>query len=167
MMKVLMRRFACLGLAEAHYFLSLRRLRAGFRRHPGAGEDGLFLVQEAYFQSWIVWWNAPSGNFRIPAFPGGHLIGALLLLNLIASMITRHIWSWKKLGIQLIHIGIIIMLVGGLATDLFSVHSYMRIKEGETKNYSEDSVRMELAVIDHSDPQAEQVTAIPESGSPK
>ncbi len=121
---------------------------------------GLFLVQEVYFQSWIVWWAAPSGNFRIPAFPGGHLIGALLLLNLIASMITRHIWNWKKLGIQLIHIGIIIMLAGGLATDLFSVHSYMRIKEGETKNYSEDSVNMELAVIDHSDPEAEQVTAI-------
>lgn len=121
---------------------------------------GLFLVQEVYFQSWIVWWTAPSGNFRIPAFPGGHLIGALLLLNLIASMITRQIWSWKKLGIQFIHIGIIIMLAGGLATDLFSVHSYMRIKEGETKNYSEDSVNMELALIDHSDPEAEQVTAI-------
>jgi hypothetical protein len=121
---------------------------------------GLFLVQEVYFQSWIVWWTAPSGNFRIPAFPGGHLIGALLLLNLIGSMITRHIWSWKKLGIQLIHIGIIIMLAGGLATDLFSVHSFMRIKEGETKNYSEDSVNMELALVDHSDPEAEQVTAI-------
>ena len=52
------------------------------------------------------------------------------------------------------------MLAGGLATDLFSVHSFMRIKEGETKNYSEDSVRMELALIDHSDPEAEQVTAI-------
>ena len=122
---------------------------------------GLYLVQEVYFQSWIVWWSAPSGNFRIPAFPGGHFIGALLLINLIASLITRHIWSWKKLGIQLIHVGIIIMLAGGLATDLFSVHSYMRIKEGETKNYSEDSVRMELAVIDRSDPEVEQVTAIP------
>lgn len=121
---------------------------------------GLYLVQELYFQSWIVWWTAPSGGFRIPAFPGGHLIGALLLINLIASMITRHIWSWKKLGIQFIHIGIIIMLVGGLATDLFSVHSYMRIREGETKNYSEDSVLMELAFIDHSDPETELVTAI-------
>ncbi|RPJ33929.1 MAG: ResB protein required for cytochrome C biosynthesis [Verrucomicrobiaceae bacterium] len=122
---------------------------------------GLYLVQEEYFQSWLIWWNAPSGNLRLPVFPGGHLIGAALLLNLIASMITRNIWSWKKFGIQCIHIGIIIMLAGGLATDLFSVHSYMRIKEGGTSNYSEDSMRMELAVIDQTDPDTEQVTAIP------
>jgi hypothetical protein len=122
---------------------------------------GLYIVQEEYFQSWLIWWQAPSGNFSLPVFPGGHLIGALLLVNLIASMITRNIWSWKKLGIQFIHVGIIIMLAGGLATDLFSVHSYMRIKEGGTSNYSEDSMRMELAVIDMSDPETEQVTAVP------
>jgi hypothetical protein len=122
---------------------------------------GLYIVQEEYFQSWFIWWNAPSANLRLPVFPGGHLIGAALLLNLIASMVTRHIWSWKKLGIQCIHIGIIIMLAGGLATDLFSVHSYMRIKEGGTSNYSEDSMKMELAVIDRTDADTEQVTAVP------
>ncbi len=53
------------------------------------------------------------------------------------------------------------MLAGGLATDLFSVHSFMRIKEGATSNYSEDSMRMELAVIDRTDPDTEQVTAVP------
>jgi hypothetical protein len=122
---------------------------------------GLYIVQEEYFQSWFIWWKAQSGNLRLPVFPGGHLIGALLLCNLIASMITRHIWSWKKLGIQFIHIGIIIMLAGGLATDLFSAHSYMRIKEGGTSNYSEDSMRMELAVMELSDSETDQVTAVP------
>ena len=53
------------------------------------------------------------------------------------------------------------MLAGGLATDLFSVSSYMRLKEGETKNYSEDSMRMELAVTDLTDPETDQVTAVP------
>jgi hypothetical protein len=160
MMKVLMRFLRASASLKLTIFCLSAALVLVFAGTLAQVKMGLFLVQEAYFQSWIVWWNAPSGNFRIPAFPGGHLIGALLLINLIASMITRHIWSWKKLGIQLIHIGIIIMLVGGLATDLFSAHSYMRIKEGETKNYSEDSVRMELAIIDHSDPETEQVTAI-------
>jgi hypothetical protein len=122
---------------------------------------GLYIIQEEYFQSWLIWWTAPSGNFRLPVFPGGHLIGAVLLVNLLASLIIRYIWSWKKLGILLIHLGLIIMLAGGLATDLFSVHSYMRIKEGGTSNYSEDSMRMELAVIDLTDPDAEQVTAVP------
>lgn len=122
---------------------------------------GLYIVQEEYFQSWFVWWQSASGEMRIPVFPGGHLIGAALLINLIAAHIRRFTWGWKKLGIQLTHLGLIIMLAGGLATDLFSVHSYMRLKEGETKNYSEDSMNMELAVIDLSDPELDQVTAIP------
>ncbi len=122
---------------------------------------GLYIVQEEYFQSWLIWWEAPSANLSLPVFPGGHLIGAVLLTNLIAAHIRRFSWSWNKLGIQLTHLGLIIMLAGGLATDLFSVHSYMRIKEGGSSNYSEDSMRMELAVIDKSDPEMEQVTAVP------
>jgi hypothetical protein len=122
---------------------------------------GLYLVQEEYFQSWLIWWQAPSGNLSLPVFPGGHLIGAVLLTNLIAAHIRRFSWTWKKLGIQLTHLGLIIMLAGGLATDLFSVHSFMRLKEGASSNYSEDSMRMELAVIDKSDPDMEQVTAVP------
>lgn len=122
---------------------------------------GLFFVQEQYFQSWVVWWSPASGGFRIPVFPGGHCVGAVLLVNLIAAHIRRFKWTWRKLGIQLTHIGLIIMLAGGLATDLFSVSSYMRLKEGETKNYSEDSMRTELAVTDLTDAALEQVTAIP------
>lgn len=122
---------------------------------------GLFFVQEQYFQSWFVWWSPASESFRIPVFPGGHLVGGLLLANLISAHIRRFSWSWRKLGIQLTHLGLIIMLAGGLATDLFSVSSYMRLKEGETKNYSEDSMRMELAVIDLTDAETDQVTAVP------
>jgi hypothetical protein len=122
---------------------------------------GLYMVQEEYFQSWLIWWRAPSGNISLPVFPGGHLIGAVLLANLIAAHIRRFSWKWSKLGIQLTHLGLIIMLAGGLATDLFSVHSFMRLKEGATSNYSEDSMRMELAVIDLTDPETVQVTAVP------
>ena len=42
------------------------------------------------------------------------------------------------------------MLAGGLFTDLFAIESHMRLSEGETRNYSEDSRRVELAVIDPS-----------------
>ncbi len=122
---------------------------------------GLFFIQEEYFQSWFIWWSASADGFRIPVYPGGHLIGAVLLVNLLAAHIRRFSWSWRKLGIQLTHLGLIIMLAGGLATDLFSVSSYMRIKEGETKNYSEDSMRTELAVIRHDQSDSDQITAIP------
>lgn len=124
---------------------------------------GIHEVQQRYFQSLLVWWPAESHGFRIPVFPGGHLIGAVLLANLIAAHIRRFRWSWSKLGIHLTHAGIIILLIGGLFTDLFSVESFMKLTPGETKNYSEDSSRIELAVIDGSDAQLDQVVAIPES----
>jgi len=124
---------------------------------------GIHTVQERYFQSLFVMWPPESTGWQIPVYPGGHLIGAILLINLIASHIYRFKWSWRKLGIQLIHLGLIIMLTGGLFTDLFSIESFMRLSRGETKNYSEDIRRMELAVIDQSNPDWDQVTAIPEA----
>jgi len=120
-----------------------------------------FQVQQQYFQSWFIWWSAQGGGFSLPVFPGGHLIGAVLLVNLLAAHIRRFSWSRRKLGIQLTHIGLIIMLAGGLATDLFAVSSYMRLRQGETKNYSEDDARTELAVTELSSAEINPVTAIP------
>jgi hypothetical protein len=124
---------------------------------------GIHEAQQRYFQSLFVWWPPESRGFRIPIFPGGHLIGAVLLVNLIAAHAKRFQWAWRKLGIHLTHAGLIIMLAGGLFTDLFAVESHMRLSRGDTKNYSEDPRLMELAVIDTSDPELDQVTAIPEA----
>jgi len=124
---------------------------------------GIHLVQQRYFQSLFVWWPPEGSSFKIPIFPGGYLVGGLLLINLIAAYVRRFQWTWRKLGIHFIHAGLIIMLAGGLFTDLFTVESQMRLTNGETKNYSEDSRRDELAVIDTTNPEFEQVTAIPEA----
>jgi hypothetical protein len=124
---------------------------------------GIWEAQQRYFQSFFVWWPAEGNGFRIPIFPGGHLIGAVLLVNLIAAHAKRFQWGWRKLGIHLTHAGLIIMLAGGLFTDLFAIESHMRLTQGDTKDYSEDARRMELAVIDTSNPEFDQVTAIPEA----
>ncbi|MEY2495366.1 MAG: hypothetical protein QOJ45_1858 [Verrucomicrobiota bacterium] len=124
---------------------------------------GIWEAQQRYFQSFFVWWPPEGRGFQIPIFPGGHLIGAVLLVNLIAAHAKRFQWAWRKLGIHLTHAGLIIMLAGGLFTDLFAVESHMRLTQGDTKNYSEDPRRMELAVINTTDPELDQVTAIPEA----
>jgi hypothetical protein len=124
---------------------------------------GIHEAQQRYFQSLFVWWPPESSGFKIPIFPGGHLIGAVLLINLIAAHAKRFRWAWRKLGIHLTHAGLIIMLAGGLFTDLFAVESHMRLSQGDTKNYSEHPRLMELAVIDATDPEFDQVTAIPET----
>lgn len=124
---------------------------------------GIHEAQQRYFQSFLVWWPPEGRGIKFPIFPGGHLIGAVLLVNLIAAHAKRFRWTWRKLGIHLTHAGLIIMLAGGLFTDLFAVESHMRLANGETKNYSEDTGHDELAVIDLTNPEFDQVTAIPES----
>src|SRR5437764_8355004 len=124
---------------------------------------GIHEAQQRYFQSFFVWWPPEGRGFKIPIFPGGHLIGAVLLINLIAAHAKRFRWTWRKLGIHLTHAGLIIMLAGGLFTDLFAVESHMRLANGDTKNYSEDMRQTELTVIDTSGDDLDQGTAIPTS----
>src|SRR5689334_10247319 len=64
---------------------------------------GIHEAQERYFQSLFVWWPNDQAGFRFPVFPGGHLIGAVLLLNLVAAHARRFRWAWRKVGIHLTH----------------------------------------------------------------
>src|SRR5438034_6877278 len=124
---------------------------------------GIHEAQQRYFQSMFVWWPSEGRGFKIPIFPGGHLIGAVLLVNLIAAHAKRFRWTWRKLGIHLTHAGLIIMLAGGLFTDLFAVEVDVRLARGDTKNDSEDMRRTEWAVIDTTGhTPLDKVTAIPD-----
>ncbi|MCX6967950.1 MAG: cytochrome c biogenesis protein ResB [Verrucomicrobia bacterium] len=123
---------------------------------------GTHVVQERYFQSLFIWWPAES-RIRIPVFPGGHLLGAVLVLNLLAAHLRRFRLSLRNLGMHLIHGGLILMLAGGLFTDLLSVESQMQLVPGETKNYSEDGRLTELVIVDQRSSDADRVVSIPEA----
>lgn len=122
---------------------------------------GLYIVQEQYFSSYFIWWGPQGSSFKIPVYPGGYLIGGVLLLNLIGAHIKRFELSRKKFGIFIIHAGLILLLVGQLASQLFQVESYMAIDEGSHKNYSESGRESELAIIDVTEP-TNTVVAIPQ-----
>lgn len=125
--------------------------------------EGLYQAQARYFRSWFIWGPILFGK-KIPIlFPGGYLLGTLLLVNLVSAHLSRFRLTWKKLGIHLIHGGLILLLLGQLLTDAFSTESALRLAEGESKNYSEDFRDNELVVIDKSDPEHDEVVAIPES----
>jgi len=125
--------------------------------------EGLFAAQTRYFKSFIIW-RPTIGDTTWPiALPGGYLLGGLLLINLISAHIKRFQLTWKKLGIHMIHGGLILLLLGQLLTDVFSQESAMQLSEGESRNYSEDFRADELVLIDTSDPQSDRVISIPES----
>lgn len=99
----------------------------------------------------------------IPVFPGGYLLGSVLLINLIAAHLARFRLTPKKAGILLAHAGLIILLIGQLFTDLLARESAMRLTEGQTKSYSESDRRTELAIVDVTAPERDRVVAIPDT----
>lgn len=125
-------------------------------------EEGLYQAQNRYFKSFFIWWSPGGGNFSLPIFPGGYLVGGVLLVNLIAAHVRRFELSRKKIGIFIIHAGLILLLLGQLFTDVLSVESALQFAEGQTKTFSEDFQANEIVVIDQTDTNHDQVVAVPE-----
>lgn len=125
--------------------------------------EGLYAAQNRYFRSLFIWWGPQGAAWRIPVFPGGYLIGGILLINLFAAHARRFKFSKKKIGIFIIHAGIVLMLLGQFATDLLSRETQMQFFEGESKSYSEDSRETEFVLIDTSDPKIDRTYSIPEA----
>ena len=125
-------------------------------------DEGLYQAQNRYFKSLLIWWSPGNANFKIPVFPGGYLVGGVLLVNLIAAHVRRFELSRKKIGIFIIHSGLILLLLGQLFTDVLSVESALQITEGGSKNYSEDFHANEVVLIDQTDSNKDHVIAVPE-----
>src|SRR5215469_4851686 len=126
-------------------------------------DEGLYNAQARYFRQWIVPGLTLFGA-RIPIIlPGGYLIGTLLLINLLAAHIYRFQLSIKKIGIQLAHLGVIVLLVGQLATDMLAYETQMHFYVGETRSYSESPRYYELIFKTPSGSNTEQVVSIPAS----
>jgi ResB-like family len=122
---------------------------------------GIFEAQNRYFKSFFLYFSPPGSGARIPWFPGGYLVGSVLLINLIAAHAARFKFSWRKSGIWILHSGLILLLLGQLFTSLFQEESQMRLNQGETKNFAESPYFDEVAIIDRSANDSDQVTAIP------
>ncbi len=121
---------------------------------------GIWVVQAKYFNTFIVFWRV--GDMSLAVFPGGFTLGGLLLINLVAAHFYRFQFSWKKFGIWLTHVGLIVLLIGQLLTALWQDEFQMRLDQGETKNYSESYRNIELAITDTTDPQFDEIVSIPE-----
>jgi hypothetical protein len=142
-------------------------------------ESGNLTVVHEYFRSYTIVWvpfqifvkfgqvflgispeATVAGSFP---FPGGWLLGGLLLANLLTAHLVRFRVTWKRTGILLIHSGLVVMMLSELITGLYAVEGHMAIMEGDSVNYVNDNHKVELAVIDRSNPTTDDVVAIPGS----
>jgi len=124
---------------------------------------GVYEAENRYFRSFFLYFTPPGTTLKVPWFPGGYLVGGLLLLNLIAAHLARFRFSWSKAGLLVLHAGVILLLLGQLFASLFQEESQVRLDQGETTNYSMSYYHDELAVIDISAPEFDRVIAISDS----
>ncbi len=123
--------------------------------------EGLWNAQTRWFRNVFVTRQMGDPWWVPPIFPGGYLLGIMLLLNLVAAHIKRFDLTWKKAGINLTHFGIILLLAGQLATDFLARESMMNLKVGEPRTFSEGTREWELVFIRSADANQDEVVAIP------
>jgi hypothetical protein len=124
-------------------------------------DEGLYQAQARYFKHWIVI-GASMWGHQVPiVLPGGYTIGVVLLVNLVAAHIKRFKWSTSKIGIHLTHLGIVVLLVGQLATDMTSVESRMSLTEGGSASYVEHHREHELVFMTDAGNGQDKVVSVP------
>jgi len=113
-----------------------------------------------YMRSWFYWMEL--GRLSVPIFPGGALVGLVLMANLIAAQVRRLELSWRKAGIWIVHAGLILLFVGEFVTGGFQVDGRLAFEVGQTTNFVEVPHETELAVIDQTDPGGDDVYGVSE-----
>ncbi|HVE42516.1 MAG TPA: cytochrome c biogenesis protein ResB [Planctomycetota bacterium] len=184
--------------------------------------SGIWTVMDQFFRCWFV----KIGGV-IPVYPGGRLLGAALLVNLLISHSARikvqargprllvglailavgtaltwfvishvsdydstqrtidpslrilvqiiqglgpaavlFVGCWllfrRKAGIVLLHAGVVILMLSELYTSVQAEEGQMTVFEGQRINYVEDNRSAELAIIDASDPEKDDVVVVPQ-----
>ncbi|NBN95294.1 MAG: hypothetical protein EBV31_06695, partial [Verrucomicrobia bacterium] len=111
---------------------------------------GVWHVQKVYFSSWLCFYPMDATSAVRMPLPGGFLIGALLILNLAFAHFRHFKATAAKIGISMIHAGLLLLLVGGFITAVYQEESAMIIPEGEKRNYSEAFRDFEIALVEKS-----------------
>src|SRR6266446_7523223 len=124
--------------------------------------EGLWNAQVRWFKSLVVIRHAGDDWWVPPVFPGGHLLGGLLFINLLAAHFKRFHLKFQKFGIQLTHFGIIVLLVGQFITDEKQVESFMGFEEGEARNFTEHHRDAELVFLRGKDADMDEAVSFPE-----
>lgn len=126
-------------------------------------ELGTLGAVNTYMRSFLVWRRVQGLAFPLPLFPGGALVGLVLVANLSAALVRRFEFTPRKFGLWIVHAGLILLVAGEFVTGAFQVDTRMTIEDGQTVNYLESYHQMELAVSDITDPAHSEEYGIPDS----
>jgi cytochrome c biogenesis protein ResB len=113
---------------------------------------GLYQAQLKYFSCFIAWLGP------IPT-PGGYTTLAVVFFGLSAKLIFKSKFKKQTIGIFVIHLGALVLLMGGFLTGAFSREGNLVISEGQSVGYVSDYHLHELVIIEKTNPNLDQVVA--------
>lgn len=114
---------------------------------------GLQYSLEKYFSSWFL------QPMDMPVYlPGGRLTMAIILVSLTAKILVSTKWKFKALGINITHLGVLCLLLGGVITAYTTTEGSMRLAEGSESDIFQDFHEVEIAVADTSPADHNDVT---------
>lgn len=105
---------------------------------------GLFQATKIFFAAPVLW----LGPLPLPGFP---LIMGLVFLNLCCKLAFKSPWQKQNAGIIVIHIGALLLLLGGLLTSLLSTEGYIDLAPDQTKSSVSDYHIREFVITDKKD----------------
>jgi ABC-type transport system involved in cytochrome c biogenesis permease subunit len=101
---------------------------------------GLYRAQNLFFYSWVIW----MGGF-VP-LPGGLTTLGFLTASMTAKLFLASKWTAHNVGTIVTHIGVLLLLYGGLLTYAQSQDGNMVLFEGDTASHFTDYHERELIV---------------------
>ena len=116
---------------------------------------GLYYAQQKYFSNWLAW-------FGLVPVPGGRLTMLIMFLNMMSLLFRHTLWHMKKVGIIIVHLGALLLLIGGGITAWFSFEGNMVLDEGGKSNFIVNSQQSELSFINTTQPNYDDVISLPE-----
>ena len=102
-------------------------------------EHGLFEAQKRFFGYGFV---LVGGFFPLP---GASLVLLVLSIQLAIMMALHLPWRIDRIGLWIVHSGIMALLVGGFITQMLAEESQLTLAEGETGHYTTAYHDYELA----------------------
>lgn len=108
-------------------------------------ELGLYIAVEKYINSIVVWFGP------IP-LPGGLTTIAVIFIALSVKFIFFSKWRWRESGIILTHLGVLLLLLGGLITANLMREGFMIIPEGQSNNAIADYQDRTVVILEDNIP---------------
>ncbi len=108
---------------------------------------GLYEAQKSFFSGWVLWLGP------VP-LPGSYLTIGAISLALLAKFLLYSPWKKHQAGIIITHLGVLVLLIGGIVTAVTQKEGFVMIGEGGTVSSVSDYYDRVLSIEKNDAPYA-------------